>query len=176
MASDFQDDLQQQAELLRLEGKTPNMGILRKRMLHQEETFDDVPFGAQGLWEEPGYDHSVTEKLVDWALAQSLEIADRIFEFLEEPTEEDLPKLISFLGKSGVTIHKASAPKISSASILLKALAIRPQEPEELVKIIRSLNPSKRPEALVRQFLRRYQKSGVIKVEADLVYLEVYSE
>jgi hypothetical protein len=172
----FNEDLAQEAELLRLQGITPNMSLLRKRMLHQEDTFDDIPLGSSSLWEEPGYDYSVTERLVEWALTQSLEIADRIFEFLEEPLEEELPKVLKFLSNSGIPIYKAEKTSMSSAQILLKALEVRPLLPEELTQIVRGLNPSKRPEALVRQFIRRYQKSGIIKVDEGIVYLEVYSE
>lgn len=169
------EDLKQEAELLRLQGITPRMSLLRKRMLHQEETFDEVPFGSSSLWEEPGYDQSVTEKLVTWALSQSLDIADRILLFLEQPEEQELPSLFRFLRKAGVTLHESKPTTQSSSQILLSALKVRPHDPDELVQIVRSLNPSKRPEALVRQFLRRYQKSGIIKVE-DKVYLEVYDD
>lgn len=170
------DDVNQEAALLRLQGKNPRLSLLRKRMSHEEDTFDEVPFGSAPLWEDPGYDQSVTDQLVEWALSQSLDIADRIFEFLEQPSDEDLPPLFKYLVRSGITLHQPKSSAQSSAQILLSALRVRPHDPGELAQIIRSLYPSKRPEALVRQFLRRYQKSGILRVEEDKVYMEVYDE
>jgi hypothetical protein len=170
------EDVKQEAALLRLQGKNPKLSLLRKRMDHQEGTFDEVPFGASSLWEDPGYDQSVTDRLVEWALSQSLDIADRIFEFLEAPSDEDLPPLFKYLVRSGITLYQPKSSTQSSAQILLSALRVRPHDPDELVQIIRSLYPSKRPEALVRQFLRRYQKSGILRVVEDKVYLEVYDD
>lgn len=170
------DDLKQEAALLRLQGKTPNMGLLKKRMAHEMDTFDEMPMGASLIFDEPEYDFSVTEQLVSWALDQSLEIADHVFEFLEDPSDEDLPPLLNFLKKAGVQIHQVKKQTQSSAQVLINALKVRPHDPGELVQIIQSINPSKRPEALVRQFIRRYQRSGQIEVIEDLVYLEAQDE
>lgn len=170
------EDLQQEAQLLRLQGITPNLSLLRKRMAHEMDTFDELPFGAAPIFDEPGYDYSVTEQLVTWALEQSIEISDRVLEFLEDPSEEELPDLLSYLKDSGVKIHKVKKNTQSASQVLLRALKVRPHDPGELVEIIRSINPSRRPEALVRQFLRRYQKLGYIDVIEDRVYLEKTNE
>lgn len=167
------DDIEQEAALLRLMGKTPNKALIYKRLSRQEAIFDEVPVGASLLWDDdPHTDPAVTEALVDWALQQTDAVAGLIFEFLEEPTDEAMAEVLKNLKAQGVEIFQPDTHKEKSLTqVILDLLKTRPHTIQELYDVSRSIQPSNRPEAAVRQILRRLTKHSQISIKGDLVKL-----
>ncbi len=157
---DHQDVLQE-AELLRLQGKIPNLRIIRKRLSRGVLLYDLPPEDAQPFEESP-YDPEVTEALIDWALQQTEKIQERIFLFLEEPTHEAVPSLLIFLRRQNIPLNLIDTAPTGSLSKLLMRTLHEPQYLDDLYELARRSHVSERPEAAVRQFIRRAQKEGKI--------------
>jgi hypothetical protein len=174
------EDIDQEVALLKLEGKTNvSRSIIYRRLSRAESIFDEVPVGATLLWQDqPITDPHVTETLVDWAMHQTSSIAEVIFDFLESPTEDQVDAVLEKLHSLGAVLEASKpAPKeIPLTQIVLEALSIRPHYKEELYALARSIQPSQRPEAAIRQMLRRLKRQGVVNVEGDLVFLLVTEE
>lgn len=173
------DDLHQEAEVLRLLGKTPNLSILRKKMKRNPaflHPFDqDIPTAVPlELLTDPVPSLDVIERLTTWAMDQSADIAEMIYQFLEDPRDEVLSDVISSLTKRG-TIEKTEAlrPKkpLSVVSMVLQYLESRFYcTKEELYEYVRSIHVSERPEATTRQLIRRLLKEQKIKEISNGVY------
>lgn len=170
------DDLEQEAALLRLQGvQNPSKRLIHKRLSRAEGIFSEIPLGSAPLWsEEPVPDRNVTEALVDWALQQSDEISDIVFNFLDHPEDQDLDEVIASLKTLGVEIYsfkrkKQSTPR-SLTQIIIAELKKHPQTTQALYELARNIQPTRRPEAAVRQILRRLDKSGEVTVSGDLVH------
>lgn len=160
------EDVDQEAELLRLQGINPHKGLIYKRMAQGEAVFDDVPMGASLLWSDDPYpDPEVTEQLVHWALQQSEEIAAVVFDFLDNPSDEAVDVTTKQLASLGIDVYKAKKRKPKALTqIILELLERKSYEVEELNEVARSLQPSSRPEAAVRQILRRLQAEKRITI------------
>lgn len=170
----LRDDVDQEVALLKLQGKTPRRSFIARRMSHQPAIFgDDVPVGATPLWAgEPLPDPAVTDQLIDWAFTQSEAIASATFDFLEYPTDEGLEELLVVLQGEGFELFTMKAPKERSLTqTVLSLLRSGPLPVEELYRVIRETYSSARPEAAVRQVLRRLSRAGTITLEADIVTL-----
>jgi hypothetical protein len=174
------EDIDQEVALLKLEGKhNVSRAIIYKRLSRSEAIFDEVPMGASLLWQQsPLPDPVVTETLVDWAMHQTEKIAHVIFNFLESPTEDQVDEVIAQLRELGVTLEvaKPTLKEIPLTQIVLDALGSRPHTREELYELARSIQPSNRPEAAIRQMLRRLSRNGVIQMQGELVSLTSIEE
>lgn len=164
---DHQDVLQE-AELLRLQGKIPNLRIIRKRLSRGVLIYDQPPEDAQPF-QESSYDPEVTDALIDWALQQTEKIQERIFLFLEEPKHEAVPSLLIFLRRQNIPLNLVDSAPTGSLSKLLMRTLQKPQTLETLYEIARSSHTAERPEAAVRQFIRRAKKEGKILEEQGLL-------
>lgn len=172
-------DINQEIELLKLEGiKNPSRSLIERRMKNHQpllfgittESFINEPL--------PWQTRSITSledtsALTEWALSKSDRIQDLILNFLEEPKEDEVDQIISQLEKEGIEIHRS----ISIKEIpLWKQLLDQIQDRgfctiSELYEYGRSyITFSKRPEAAVRQAIRRLLKAGLIIKEEQDVY------
>jgi hypothetical protein len=167
-------DLRQEAELLKLTGvQKPSLRLLYQRAKRQEALlFDDwLPATAQPVqWSShvalPSSED--IQRLVSWAIEQEATISEAIFDFLEDPDDTKLPALISRLRKAGA-IPKAPQPKKparhSLAGFILRRLEEGQATLDNLYEAVRLIHTSARPEAAVRQVLRRLIRQG--KVQSD---------
>ena len=144
------EDVEQEAALLRLQGITPNKAILAKRLQPHELTFSGDLEEALPLISPriiPSTD--TIEAIVDWALTQSSSVQSTIWDFFQDP-EDRIDATLKALHLQETYINK----KIPMTKLLLQAL---PCTKEALVEVVVQASPNtKRPEASVRQFLRRY--------------------
>jgi len=162
-------DVNQEAELLRLMGKRPNKAIIRAKLSYKhrrELLFSDDAKDAQPAFLTPIISADVFEAITDWALAQNTLIAERIFDFLEDPSEDLLKDLLKQLRQAGLVQEVAKAPKTSTnnslTQLVLRSLSTGAQPIEELYELARVSINSQRPEAALRQLLRRLVRSGQI--------------
>lgn len=162
------DDIEQEMALLRLQGKNPRKDFVAKRLAHGEAIFDEVPMNATLMWnEDPLPDPNVTEALIDWAFTQSEAVADATFDFLDDPTTEGLNELLVFLGQEKVQVFEMELPRERSLTQLITDHL--PTTLEDLNGLARSLYPSARPEAAVRQVLRRLNRTGQITITNEYI-------
>jgi len=169
-----EDDVRQEAELLRLQGKNPSARLIRMR-LEGQMTNEQVFSGDLGAEASPVFlpspvaSHATISALVQWACDQGDAIQEQILTFLDDPSEESLGQTLRALGYSEERTHER--PTLSSA--LRRALHAAPCSKDDLYALARSVHQSKRPEAAVRQFLR----SNQIPVNPDgLYYLGGHNE
>lgn len=167
------DDIDQEAALLRLQGKKPKRSFIAKRLAHREAIFGEVPMGATPLWDQdPIPDPKVTETLIDWAFTQSEAVAAATFDFLDYPTDEGLEELLVFLGNEGIQVFELSVPKERSLTqMVLDTLQAHPTSIDELNRLARQFYPSARPEAAVRQVIRRLSRSGRLSIADNTIAL-----
>lgn len=169
-------DLHQEAELLRLQGVTPNMSILRRKMSRSDASLfgDDLPITATPIdWEvSPIPSQETLLAIAEWAIDQDDEVQGILFPFLEEPTQMGLDYVLGELERMKVIPkqrkHKG-ARSVSLASVIFSFIedAGRPVRPEELFDLARGFRLARRPEATVRQILRRYTAEGKLEVHPD---------
>jgi len=166
-------DVEQEAELLRLQGINPHKGIIWKRLAHKEAIYDEIPSGASLLWsDEPYPDPLVTEELVKWAMGQSEAISEVIFNFLESPSDEGVDEVTQQLKSLGVDLFSREVKKEKSLTqIILELLEKKAYSLVELYEIGRALQPSNRPEAAVRQIMRRLTREDRVKLMGELFML-----
>lgn len=171
-----QEDLEQEVALRKLEGvEFPNRSLIMKelnygksgRALTYEELPEFVSFESAFSDGTPdGLDIGETERLINWALEH--DILDKVDEFLESPTEEMLEELMSFLVELGL-VDEPPKPNFSikrkhqTPALILKNLPATKEELYEMARTI--LTTTARPEATIRQALRRMTKQNRIKLE-----------
>jgi len=158
-------DIDQEAELLKLQGKKPNRTFIRRRYqrFHNALLFwDEVPASAEPMqWEEPVLpDPSTIEKLVNWAIEQGEEITEQILFFLDNPTEEVLKVLMEDLELKPLEARRGPSLTNTIISYL--------EQPEgctldTLYSLARKIHTARRPESAVRQILRRLKEEGLLK-------------
>lgn len=164
------EDIEQEYQLLILQGKTPSRRILYQRALRYEAMifdFTEDPAGITDMtWSEtPTTPVEVYQQLTNWALAQSEVIQNAVLDFLEDPTEKALTDLMADLNL------KEEAPKTQELSLTSAILTYcqTPRTLPDLYQLARNLLPnSERPEAAVRQITRRLIKSNKLEKTADV--------
>lgn len=144
------EDRQQLREVDKLEGKT----LSRSRKVDEikELSYGLVPVeDAIPLWTGEVPDPEVIEKLSEWLLAQSEIISHAVLDYLDEPNEDQLHKVLRIIGKTFKPVNK----EITLTELITRAL---PTTLEKLYVMARREHRSKRPEAAVRTILRGLEK------------------
>ena len=167
-------DVQQEAEVARLLGKTPSKSIITKKLGTQGimtfSSLSDLRGGFSSAWGPERSSYEATAKLIDWALTQSIRVQVLVFEFLENP-DPDITHIVEQLTAQGVTIQKTpvTSKSMTATSVILQSL---PATYESLVEAIRhwAAGTTKRPEATVRQVLRRLIRTGKVTAHQDGLY------
>jgi hypothetical protein len=163
----LEEDIKQEAELLKLRGKTPSLRILRKKFNRFEALLAGMDEDLKGA-EPPPWDlapmppQEVIDQLIDWAMNQSEVISMIIFDFLEEPSDESLTTTISILKENGVDLFTKKVVRKSLTTIIIEAINQEPRDIYDLYELARKELQSERPEAAVRQILRRLQRAGQV--------------
>lgn len=170
-----EDDVRQEAELLRLLGKVPNKRIIRSRLQGQQRSLlsgelpeESIPIGF--LTQTPTPSDETIEALVDWALTQVAPVQEAFFTFLEDP-ETHLLETLQLLRKYEVLQSQNVQPtkSVSLSSIFTSAL---PATKEQLYELARSIQDrTERPEATVRQWLRRNLRNGLLEQDGEGRYI-----
>ena len=182
-------DVEQEASLLLLAGKTPHRGLIAKRMKREAgllfSTDDDWSSGLSPVayhdYNPPKPYLETVDTLVHWALDQEEDIQEVMWNFLTEPSEEALKVTLKELSTRGVHLHqpkKSPRVKGSYSTILMKYLSeqkkITKDQAIELAYQYGFSKTSARPEALVRQTLRNFLRAGKITM-TELNGEEVYA-
>lgn len=163
------EDINQEVALLQLKGVAhPNRALIFRRLARAEATFDEIPVGSSLLWStDPIPEPEVTQQLIDWAFQQSEAVAEMIFDFLDEPTDERVAELVDSLTALGVPLASPASQRqkhkeLSLTDLVLQALQRGPQPLDALYQLAHSLQPSKRPEAAIRQIIRRLTRKQLV--------------
>lgn len=184
-----EDDVNQEVELLKLMGiEKPNKSIIRARLAKARELLysEKLPRSARvleyGLDDTSNLSLSQIEQLTEWALEQEDETAcEMVLGFLDNPSEAALATILKYLvnhnlisrsNKKLASKKTTEQPKsVSLGSLILKTLSCEHQTPiEQLYELGRSVLHSNRPEAAVRQALRRLLSSRQIKEVSPKIY------
>ena len=176
------EDINQQAELLKLEGKVPHRGIIKKNMLNDipELSFSNsLPLSAKPVYSPPEpISASNYEKLLDYLL--NTEIPESIiYNFFENPDDKDaLKKLLSALYRKGLLTKKeweSTKPKRKFLETLILEWLQRTGEKtlEEIVEYVTSIHPSKRPASAARTAIKQLIKANKIQRITNGGYIAV---
>lgn len=177
------EDLDQEMELLRLQGKNPSRSIVYKKLSRYESLlFDsigtpDIP-GAEPIpWEgEPTPTLEIMTQLISWAIQQSIQIQNVVLSFLEGRSDESetVEKLISLgiISRQNKRLLRSGGEfTLSLTDIILKKLEESVQvNIKDLYRSAREFTVSKRPEAAVRQIMRRFIRLGIVTRISEDVY------
>lgn len=163
-----QEDVLQEGQILKLLGKTPNHSIIRKRMGSTLPVFDfstELPLSAEPIpWRDYNPDPEVILLLADWALDQSADIQNRIFDFLESPSSREADQLIEELIRRGLAEEtpKEKRKELPLRELILKELKRRTSMTLDEILELSYLIISKRPAAALRTALRRLINSDLV--------------
>lgn len=168
-----EDDVEQEAALLRLMGKTPSKALIRKKLqVYGAALFSgELPFASAMPGTSVG-DYSsypseeVVQVLGDWARTQPKGLAMAVMSFIEDPSEEQLQDILRLIRKTPEAKQYRQAQGNNSFSAMLKNFILTgkgSRSIEELYEYARTVHSAKRPEATVRQALRRLIREGIIE-------------
>lgn len=170
LAAVTKEDIDQEAALLRLQGITPNKRIIRSRLLGQSRhlLYNTAPEDATPLAylvQTPTASDEAIERLIDWTLQQVAPVQEMLWRFITNP-ETELEATLVFLQEHQLaSTTRTPSTAVSISQILRDAL---PATKEELYTLVRALSPeTERPEATVRQWLRRNLAKGALHVKED---------
>lgn len=173
------EDVEQEYQLLMLEyqnnplrgTETPSRDIIRKRLQGRmsESLVGEVPIHAQAI-DMGGGDETqrrveASIKLVEWSFSQEKEAQNIIIAFLEDPSEHMLTITINRLVRLGYidTVTYTPEAPASLADLLRRQLEQNGiMAFADLYEIARNQHVSKRPNAAVRQTLRRFESQGLL--------------
>lgn len=167
-----QEDIDQEVELLKLQGVTTvRREFVRRRLTPREALYGlslperlESPIQTEDLLPDP----EVLERIITWASGQGEEIFELIIDFLDDP-EVELDRVLKTLQTSGLIERPKRPQKIKSLrGFLMTQLAHRPHSLSELYELTRQHHPAARPEAATRQTLRRLLRQGLITQEDQL--------
>lgn len=172
-------DVDQEAELMKLEGKTPHRGIIKKRLIHDSSSmitfFHQLPSGAKPV--APKVEPLSEEDyifLVEYLYSLPIDTII-VTKFLDNPEDElYLTLLLLELYEIDVLTPKdwrdSKIKKKSLKIIILEKIRERGEMSlEELFQFGSSIHVSKRPTQAVRISLRRLLQSKDI-MEKDGIY------
>jgi len=165
------DDIDQEMALLKLEGITASRRIVSMKLMQKSEALFQ---GDPGAMASPIITRTlppaeVVQMLISWATQQDNDIAQAILDFLVEPDEEELETLVKLLKRQGLAHKTKPAAKAVLSDTLTAYLSKRPRSKEELYDYTRTMHTANRPEAAVRQYLRRATRSGLL-IETNGLY------
>ena len=174
-----QEDVEQEYQLLMLEyqnnplrgTETPSRDIIRKRLQGRmsESLVGEIPIHATAM--DPGGGDELerrveaASRIIEWSFSQPEEAQNIVIAFLEEPTEHMLTITINRLVSKGYIdpVTYTPEPSGSLAELLKRQIEqAGTMSFEELYELARIQHVSKRPNAAVRQTLRRFEKQGLI--------------
>lgn len=180
------EDVEQEYQLLMLEYQnnplqgtdTPSRDIIRKRLQGRmsESLVGEIPIHATAL--DPGAGDEMERRveaaaqLVEWSFSQPEEAQNIIIAFLEDPTEHMLTITINRLVKKGY-IEQPEEPSDDRPTASLADLLRRQIEQagtitlQELYELARVQHVSKRPNAAVRQTVRRFERQKLVTRDLD---------
>lgn len=176
-------DVDQQMALLVLEGIiNPSRSVVIRQLKYQDRAFLTDFDGHEEitqLWHEPNHSEAqlqAIEQIVRWASKQSDQVRIEVFKFLDDPSFKNLQETLDQLYNLGIIKKKSSRNpnrsnhQSSLTDMILHSLEF-PQPLEELMELGRMNSTSRRPEAAVRQALRRLKRKGTIIETSPGIYV-----
>lgn len=151
------EDLRQEQALAQLQGK--HGPSARWNRPAKEVGYGlSCPANATAFWgnsEAPS--EAVIDKLVAWTTQQSATVQLAVQEYLEDPRDEALNQILLLINQA--VPEKEADSKPNFAQLVIRAL---PATKDQLIQMAFREHLAKRPEATVRQVLRRLSRAGQI--------------
>lgn len=172
------DDINQEAELLKLEGViNPSKSLIAKRLANQQPASlfqGEIGSIARPLEVSPGVNIIALERLVQWSIVQSERIQQAVTAYLDDPNDEVFGRTIKILQEEGIIKIEPKPPAnaFSFSAALIRLLEREPKglEIHDLYTWARGIHSAKRPEATVRQTLRRLVGNNTLMLTEDKRY------
>lgn len=180
------DDIDQEIELLKLETgiERVSRSIIIKKLRKQERAVlssFDMEIDFTPLWQESSFTVAqlqAIEQILDWASHQNDLIQAEVFRFLDEPSHDNLREIINLLVDNGiinrtsrrraVKVKQQHRRSFSLTQLIIKALKTRSYMIDDLYELARQNSSAERPEAAVRQTLRRLVRKGYVIQTGDI--------
>lgn len=165
------EDVDQEMALLKLQGITASRHIVMMKLMQKSEALFQGDPGAiaQPIISRTLPPSEVVQMLINWAVHQNQEISRAVLDFLEEPNDDELETLVSLLQSAGLARKVKPSSNGRLSDTLTAYLLKKPSTKEELYEYTRTIHQATRPEAAVRQYLRRAVSNGLL-VEIDCRY------
>lgn len=163
------EDVKQECDLRQWQGLRTSQRVVERRMAAQTGM---VPLymgesGSSPWGEEEVPSPAVVTRLMDWALTQTTEVQALIWQFLDSPSRRLQPTIVALREQGIIQERPRTDRHVSLGSLLLRSL---PATFEELVEVVQSNHSAKRPQATVRQFIRRSTRTGMIREEQGVYH------
>lgn len=158
------EDVKQEMDLRRWQGLRASRRVIEQRMI-AETGMTPLYVGENGSspWDAGDAIPSpmAVQRIVDWALSQTGDIQSLIWKFLDAPSQKLEPTLHALRARGVIheTRKERAEREVTLGSLLLRAL---PATFDQLVSVVQHTQSSKRPQATVRQFIRRNERRGMI--------------
>jgi hypothetical protein len=123
-----------------------------------------APDFALPLFSEPAYNPEAMDKLLNWMFEQEDQIQAAVIAYLEDPSDRRLKAVLKIIDVAAETVY----PK--PMTLIQLILRILPAKKEELYRVARDQHNAKRPEAAIRQILRRLTLEGRIELKGELYH------
>jgi hypothetical protein len=158
------DDLRQHAELTYLlTGKRlrrPPSGIIYGRGMGYglQPPDEAVPY-----WYRPNEtNEEALGSVIEWMMEQEVDIQSATFDYLDNPSDASLQRILTLV--NGVRTKVPSNPTGRGGGHTMAALLLRslPATMDQLKELGRREHLAERPEAQIRQLIRRYTKENKI--------------
>jgi hypothetical protein len=174
------DDIEQEAAIFEWQtGKRANRALIARNLANDEpaSTFAGDPSAiASPLPVGMAIpDPKVINQLVEWSLAQSVKIREAILEFLEEPGDDSLNSTLALLIDEGIIAAITPEKPVKKAGFIDALMRLlqtdhRDYSSTELYDWARTVHLAKRPEATVRQAMRRLIEQGKVVKTSQQTY------
>jgi len=183
-------DVEQERFLIHLTTGKPlheiSKQIIVRRLRGQERSLlsnFESEMSYSPLWQESNFTGAqleTIEQILIWVSDKPQEIQDQVNEFLEDPNLTNLSETISLLEdyhlipkqsrRRKSPIPGRRRPPTSLTQLIIRALISGPREIEDLYQMARNNSNARRPEAAVRQTLRRLKGKNIIAESEQGVY------
>lgn len=158
------EDVRQEVDLRKWQGLRVSRRVIEQRMTAETGMIPlYVGEGGSSPWDDGEAIPSpmTVQRLVEWALTQTGEIQSLIWVFLDSPSKRLEPTIHALRASGAIaeTSQERVERKVTLGNLLLRSL---PATFEQLVAVVQRNQSSKRPQATVRQFIRRNERRGMI--------------
>lgn len=165
------EDVEQEMALQRLLGKEPKRPP-RSVVYGREMSYGLItPDGVPPLDTGSSVNMEALETLMEWLQTQSDQIQVAVLAFLADPENTRRWKTVARLINIVEIPQPSPEEKRRSQSLVGLILRVLPANIDDLYQMARQQHPSRRPEAAVRQILRRLTREQKVVKRGDLYYV-----
>lgn len=159
------EDLEQEILIAKWEGRVKYRPPYTAKFGRELGYGQRAPDNASPFFPPHEYNPEAVETLLEWMFDQSDQIQVAVLAYLSDPSERRFKTVLRLIDRATEEVR----PRQSNTLVDL-VVRVLPATLEDLYKMARREHQAKRPEAAVRQLLRRLTAEGRIVKKGELYY------